>query len=91
MTKKEYVLNLTNLIINRVKFHSPKLQGEVDYALLDALGIDGSYPVFVFNRKMDNIYYKAFLDAKKNIEFNLILTDMPEVSKRKIKILIKLL
>jgi len=85
MTKKEYVLNLTNLIINRVKFHSPKLQGEVDYALLDALGIDGSYPVFVFNRKMDNIYYKAFLDAKKNIEFNLILTDMPEVSKRKIK------
>lgn len=85
MTKKEYILSLSNLIINRVKFHAPKLQDEVDMALLDAYGIDASYPIFVFNRKLDNIYYPAFLLAKKQVEFNLILTEIPVVSNKKIK------
>lgn len=84
MTKQEYILSLENLIINRVRYHAPKLDGKVDFALLDAVGIDGSFPIFIFNRKLDNIYYKAFLQAKKKIDFNLILTVKPSVSKRKI-------
>lgn len=84
MTKKEYILKLTNLIVNRVKFHSPRVDGEIDYALLDAVGIDGSYPIFMFNRKLDKIYYKAFLEAKKQVDFNLILQNKPSISSKKI-------
>lgn len=84
MTKSEYILSLENLIINRVKYHAPKLEGEIDLALLDAIGIDGSYPIFLFNRKLDKLYYKAFLEAKKKVGFNLILTEKPIVSKGKI-------
>ena len=85
MTKSEYILNLENLIVNRVKYHAPKVSGEVDYALLDAIGIDGSLPIFIFNRKLDKIYYKAFIEAKKMIDFNLILTEKPLISKNKLE------
>lgn len=84
MTKSEYIINLINLIINRVKFHAPKVQSDIDYALLNAIGIDETYPIFVFNRKMDILYYKAFLEAKKVVDFNLILTEKPEVSNKKL-------
>ncbi len=89
MTKNEYILSLENLIINRIKYHAPKIDGEVDYALLDAVGIDGSYPIFVFDKPIDKIYYKAFLNAKKKVSFNLILTQKPAISSRKIKSLDK--
>ena len=85
MTKQEYISKLTNLIINRVTFHAPKLKCEVDFSLLDAIGINGEYPVFVFNKKLDSIFYKAFLEAKKSVEFNLILTEKPLISKKKLE------
>lgn len=84
MTKSEYILSLTNLIVNRVKFHAPKAEGEIDYALLEAVGIKCDYPIFVFNRKLDKIYFKAFLNAKKQVDFNLILTDKPNISNKKL-------
>lgn len=83
MTKKEYITSLTNLIINRVTFHCPKVKGEVDYALLDAIGIDGKLPIFLFNKKIDKIYYQAFLEAQKKVKFNLILSNKVDVSKKK--------
>ncbi len=85
MDKKEYISKLENLIYNKVKFHSPKVKEEVDYSLLDAIGIDGSYPIFIFNKGLDKIYYKAFLEAKKNAEFNLILTEKPLISNKKLQ------
>lgn len=85
MTKSEYILSLANLIINRVKFHAPRLEQEVDYSLLEAVGIEGNYPIFVFNRKLDKIYYKAFVEAKKKVEFCLILTEKPLISRGKLQ------
>lgn len=84
MTKNEYISKLENLIINRVKFHSPKVNGEIDYTLLGAIGIDARYPIFIFSRKLDKIYCKAFMQAKKKVDFNLILTEDISISKRKL-------
>ncbi len=89
MTKSEYILSLENLIVNRVKYHAPQIKADFDYALLDAIGIDGSYPIFIFDKPIDKIYYKAFFAAKKRADFNLILTQKPIVSSRKIKLLNK--
>ena len=85
MTRKEYIENLENLIINKVKYHSPKVYGRVDYSLLDAVGIDGQYPIFIFNKPLDKLFYSAFYHAKKDVDFNLILTERPKISNRKIK------
>lgn len=89
MTKKEYILNLSNLIINRVKFHSPKNVKEVDFTLLEVVGIDAGFPIFIFPRSLNKIYYKAFLQAKKDCQFNLILIEKPCISKRKLEKLTK--
>ena len=85
MTKKEYILKLSELIINRVTFHAPKANQEIDYALLSALQIDTSLPIFVFDKKLDRIYYKAFSQAKKKVLFNLILTQQPILSRKKVE------
>ena len=89
MTRNEYIENLENLIINKIKFHSPRVYREVDYSLLDAVGIDGKYPIFIFEKPLDKLFYKAFFNAKKKVDFNLILTQRPIVSNRKIKNLSK--
>lgn len=85
MTKKEYIQNLENLIVNRVKYHSPEKAEYIDFSLLDAVGIDASYPIFIFDRSLDNIYYKAFYQAKKRVDFNLILTQKTKVSEKRVK------
>jgi len=89
MTKNEYISNIENLIINRIKYHAPRIEEEVDYPLLEAVGIDGSYPIFIFDKPLDKIFYKAFLAAKKRAEFNLVLTQRPKLSSRKIDALDK--
>lgn len=85
MTEKEYIEKLTNLIFNRIKFHSPKVSHDVDLALLDVIGVDAKYPLFVFNKSLDKVFFKAFLNVKKLCDFNLILTEYPKVSRRKLK------
>lgn len=86
MNKKEYIEKLKELIINKVKYHSPNLNNDnIDYSLLEAVGINVSLPIFIFNKELDNIYYKAFLQAKKVIDFNLILFKKPKVSLKKYK------
>ena len=85
MDKKEYIEKLTNLIINKVKYHSPNVNTNlIDFALISAVGINPSYPIFIFKKELDNIFYKAFLKAKKIVDFNLILFKKPKVSDRKI-------
>ncbi len=83
MTKNEYIEAIENLIINKIKYHAPLISERVDYSILDAIGIDGKYPIFMFNKPLDKIFYKAFSNAKKKVEFNLILTEKPLVSIRK--------
>ncbi len=85
MNEKEYIESLSNLIFNRVKYHSPKFNCEIDLALPDIVGIDAKYPVFIYEKPLDKIFYKAFLKAKKSAEFNLILTEQPRIKRRKLK------
>ncbi len=78
MTKNEYIEKLKNLILQRVNFHAPKQEGiDIDYSILQVVGIDASYPIFVFKKKMNDIFLKAFLQSKKEAKFNLILTEKP--------------
>lgn len=86
MTKKEYLNKLTSLIVNRVKYHSPNLnKNDIDYALLNAVGIDSSYPIFIYKKPLDKLFYKAFMLAKKEADFNLILFEKPLVKTKKIE------
>lgn len=86
MTKKQYIDTLANLILQRVKFHAPKNQNsEIDYSLLDVVGIDGKYPIFLFNKPLNKIFLRAFERAKLLAKFNLILMEKPLVSLKKIE------
>ena len=86
MTKKEYIEKLKNLIVNRVKFHAPKLVDDrVDFDLLAVVGIDRQLPIFKFDKPLDKIFYHAFFEAKKEVPFNLILTEEPLVGEKKVK------
>lgn len=88
MDKKEYLGKIENLIVNRIKYHAPNLiSSDVDFSLLDAIGIDGTKPIFVYKKPLDKLFYRAFLNVKKTVDFNLILTQRPNVSEKKIKLL----
>ena len=59
MTKKEYIEKLKNLIVNRVKFHAPKLVDDrVDFDLLAVVGIDNNLPIFKFDKPLDKIWMR---------------------------------
>lgn len=74
MDKNEYIKKLAMLIKNRVKFHAPKsIDEQVDFELLDAVGINKNLPIFVFKKKMTKVFVKAFILAQKEVDFNLIL------------------
>lgn len=74
MSKKEYLEKLENLIINRIKYHAPNLSNDdIDFSLLDAYGINPTYPIFIFKKPLDKMFFKVFFDVKKKIKFNLII------------------
>ena len=86
MTKKEYIEKIENLILQRIKYHAPKLQGqEVDYSLLEAIGIDASLPIFMIKKPINKVLFKAIENVKKNIKFNLILIEKPLFNVNKLK------
>ncbi len=88
MKKKEYLEKVENLIINRIKYHAPCLASDsIDYELLDAIGIDTKLPIFLYKKPLDRLFYKAFFNAKKSVDFNLILTSQPSLKTKKIKLL----
>lgn len=90
MNKKEYIEKLKNLIVQRVKFHAPRLNGnDIDFSLLDVIGIDAKYPIFLLKKPLNKIFYSAFKEAKKEISFNLILLEKPQISQRKLSLLDK--
>ena len=74
MTKKEYVEKAKNAILNRVRFHAPIVfDGDVDLQSLKQQGVDTQKPIFKFDKKLDRHLVKAFLMAKKEEDFNLLL------------------
>ena len=85
MTHKEYVERLKEEIINRVKYHAPMVSEGVDYSLLAAYNIDETLPIFVYKKPLDKHLCQAFLEAKKQCDFNLILTEKPRISTKKLK------
>ncbi|MBO5394750.1 MAG: hypothetical protein J6A28_02470 [Clostridia bacterium] len=88
MNKKEYIEKLSQLIVNKVTFNAPITLGEeVDYSLLSAINIDVKYPIFIFKKPLNKLYYKAFLLAQKVCQFNLILTEQPHISNSLFKLL----
>ncbi len=88
MTKKEYVEKMANLIVNRVRFHAPIVYDDnIDFEILEIIGIDPSLPVFKYEKSLDNVMTNAFLMAQKEVEFNLITTQQPICKKSKINML----
>ena len=88
MTRKEYLFKIENLISNKIKYHSPNVNSpDIDYSLLDAIGIDVTLPIFIYKKPLDKLFFQAFYNVKKKIDFNLILTERPEVKDKKVKLL----
>ena len=88
MTRKEYLLKIENLIVNKLKYHAPILNSDdIDYSLIDAVGIDTALPIFIYRKPLDKLFFTAFYSVKKKCDFNLILTAKPLVKDRRIKLL----
>lgn len=85
MKKRDLIEQIKNLIINRITLHAPKLQNVVDCSSIKALDIDERYPIFIYEKPLDNLYYQAFLQAQKQCKFNLILREIPKINGRLIK------
>ena len=65
MNKKEYIEKIKELIINKVKYHSPNLNNDnIDYSLLEAVGINISLPIFIFKRTLDKVFILLFCRLK---------------------------
>lgn len=85
MNKKEYIEKIKNLIVNRVRFHAPKIDNDnIDFELLEIVGIDKKLPIFRYNKPLDANFYQAFFEAKKEVNFNLILTEKPLIRENKV-------
>lgn len=86
MNKKEYIAKIEELIFNKIKYHAPNLNSlNIDFDLLEVVGIETYLPVFIYKKPLDKIFFEAFKRAKKRTDFNLILTKQPIVSERKLK------
>ncbi len=76
MKRKDYIFNMTNLILNRVRFHAPILYSEnIDFDSLIKLGVDPSLPIFKFEKTLSRPLFKCFKRAKSVCDFNLILSE----------------
>ena len=86
MRKKEYIQKAENIAFSRLKYNSPNLErDEVDYEILDALGVNTELPIFVFSKPLNKLFYKIFKNLKKKCNFNLILIEKPVISTKKLK------
>lgn len=65
---------MSNLIKNRVKYHAPiNFYEDVDFDKITSLGIDLSLPVFIMEKPLNKLLIKSFVEAQKEVDFNLIL------------------
>lgn len=86
MTKKEYVFKMSNLIKNRVFYHAPiSFKGDVEFDKILAKGIDLSFPVFIMEKPFKKELIKAFLEAEKFADFNLIIRERNKSIQKKFK------
>ena len=86
MTKKEYIEKIASLIINRVRFHAPVVKDDdIDFELLEVVGMKKDLPVFKYEKPLDKVFYAAFVMAQEMVEFNLILTKQPEILQRRVQ------
>lgn len=75
MTKKEYIQRAKNLILNRVRFHAPILfDDEIDEKVLKDNGIEKNLPIFKFEKILDKKLIRAFMLAKREERFNLVIS-----------------
>lgn len=89
MKKRDYLFNMTNLILNRLRFHAPKLYStDVDFDKLIKLGVDPSLPVFKFDKTMTRPLFKCFERAKSVCDFNLILPEENPKAEKKLGALV---
>lgn len=85
MKKKDYLFNMTNLILNRLRFHAPILYStDVDFDKLIALGVDPSLPIFKFEKELSRPLFKCFQRAKSVCDFNLIITEENKRAQKKL-------
>ncbi len=75
MRRKEYVEKVKNCILNRVRFHAPILfDTTLDKRALFELGVDLNKPVFKFDKKLSKSLARAFFLARKEEDFNLLIS-----------------
>ena len=85
MKKRDYLFNMTNLILNRLRFHAPILYStDIDFDSLTKLGIDPSLPVFKFEKEFSRALLKCFQRAKSVCDFNLIITEENKIAQKKL-------
>lgn len=88
MRKKEYIQRAKNLILNRVKFHSPVVfNSNIDRDILKNNGIDTNLPIFKFEKKLTKRLLKAFILAQKEEKFNIVFSydSIGKMSENKLK------
>lgn len=79
MKRKDYIFNMTSLILNRVKFHAPLAENGINLEKVIAENVDPTLPVFIFEKKLSRLMAKCFSNALKVLKFNLVL---PKFQKR---------
>ncbi len=88
--KNNKVERIKNTILNRVRFHSPVVYDDkIDRTVLFNNGVDVRYPIFKFDKKIDNKMLKALMLANKEEKFNLLIP-IENITKIQEKILKKL-
>lgn len=75
MKRKDYIFNMTSLILNRVKFHAPLTENGVNLEKVISENVDPTLPVFVFEKRLSRLMAKCFSNALKVLKFNLVLTE----------------
>lgn len=83
MNKKDYIFNMSSLIINRLKFHAPILQDDfIDFEKVISLGVDATLPVFFYDKPMTRIIAKCFKEVKKKMPFNLVIARPDKIAQK---------
>ncbi len=76
MKNKDYIEKAKKLILNRVRFHAPIVYDDnINFDILSRFGVDVNLPVFKFDKTLSKNLAKAFTLAKKEENFNLLLSD----------------
>ncbi len=75
MRRKKYVEAAKTAILNRVRFHAPIVYDDnIDWKGLSANGIDGTIPLFKFDKNLSRPLLRAFTAALKEESFSLIIS-----------------